>query len=90
MVKRLTKQVFKWPRELDRPGAVRFWTDYLKARLEPRSVLQVPGVWQGGDELVGYGSGRLLDQMQDVLEEATDRVRLLAEECDHLQVSQQG
>jgi len=37
--------------------AVRYWTDYLKAQLHPRSAVLVPGVWHGVHALDGYGAG---------------------------------
>jgi type II secretory pathway pseudopilin PulG len=41
----------------DEATAVRYWTDYLKVQLHPRSAVLVPGVWHGVHALDGYGSG---------------------------------
>ena len=63
------------------------WTDFLKAQLHPASVCLLPGLWQGVAEFGGFGAAAGLLQREELREQALDRVRLAAEECDHLQVS---
>eukprot|EP00873_Tetraselmis_striata_P018141 jgi/Tetstr1/438405/TSEL_026971.t1 len=70
---------------LDAPGGVRYWTDYLKAVLHPRSLGIVKGVWAGADVWGGYGEGAGALAGEEAREEALDRVRFFAEECDSLQ-----
>ncbi|KAJ9518551.1 hypothetical protein QJQ45_018528, partial [Haematococcus lacustris] len=65
---------------------VRYWTDFLKAQLHPRSVLCLPGTRHGVSDFSGYGQGRAAAAPGgEVLEELGERVRLLAERCDALQ-----
>ena len=73
-------------RALQRSGGVRYWADYLKANLDRRNVWQLPGLWEGTAEFRGYGSGREVLRSTELSEEARDRIRFLAEECDLLQV----
>ena len=73
-------------RALQRSGGVRYWADYLKANLDRRNVWQLPGLWEGTAEFRGYGSGRKVLRSTEASEEARDRIRFLAEECDLLQV----
>ena len=73
-------------RQLQERGAVRHWADFLKARLEPRSVWQLPGIWEGAGSFRGYGSGRGALGGAEEREEVTDRIRWFAEECDQMQV----
>jgi hypothetical protein len=70
---------------LDTPGAARFFTDFLKAPLHPRSVHLVDGLWRDSPDLrawgrpggwLGGGGGG------DGREEALDHIRALAEESD--------
>jgi len=74
-------------RQLQRRGVVRYWADFLKAKLEPRSVWQLPGLWEGAASFQGYGSGReaLGGGGSDAREAVTDRIRWFAEECDQMQ-----
>ncbi|EIE19615.1 tubulin nucleotide-binding domain-like protein [Coccomyxa subellipsoidea C-169] len=72
-------------RELDREGAVRSWTDFLKVRLHPRSLALLPGRWQGAAEFSGFGHGRGALASDEAREDAADRIRGFAEECDSLQ-----
>ena len=74
-------------RQLQERGAVRHWADFLKARLEPRSVWQLPGIWEGAGSFLGYGSGRGALRGEEEREEVTDRIRWFAEECDQMQAS---
>jgi hypothetical protein len=64
---------------------VRVWADFLKAKLEPRSVWQLPGIWEGAASFEGYGSGREALGNVDAKEAVTDRIRWFAEECDQMQ-----
>lgn len=61
------------------------WTDYLKVNLHPRSVYLLPGLWAGAAEFSGFGHGRGALTSSEAREEALDRVRCFAEECDSLQ-----
>ena len=72
-------------RQLERPGTVRYWTDFLKVTLHPRSVLQLPGLWHGVSDFDGFGAGRQALAGEEAREEARDRIRMFAEECDLLQ-----
>lgn len=73
-------------RALEQPGEVKFWTDYLAANLGPGNVWQLPGIWDASDTLRGFGSARCTLADGALLEEFQERVRVLAEECDLLQV----
>lgn len=81
--------VFKH-RDLDAEGGVRSWTDFLKAELAPASVRLLPGLWQGAAGFSGFGAGAGALASDEQREGALDSVRLLAEECDHLQVRPRG
>lgn len=74
-------------RELQEPDAVKFWTDYLTAKLHPSTVWQLPGISQGLSDFQGYGLGRVQGSNSETQEEVAERVRLFAEECDSLQAS---
>ena len=74
-------------RQLDLEGGVKSWTDYLKVYLRPQSLCLLPGLWQGAAEFSGFGHGSSVLRSGEFREEALDRVRLFAEECDALQVS---
>ena len=45
--------------ELDNAGSVKYFTDYLKVLLHPKSVVEVPDYWQRGEEAAPFGSFRL-------------------------------
>jgi hypothetical protein len=66
---------------------VRSWTDFLKVRLHPRSVALLSGRWQGAEDFSGFGHGRGALVGDEAREDALDRIRGFAEECDSLQVS---
>lgn len=66
---------------------MRSWTDFLKVRLHPRSVALLPGRWQGAEDFSGFGHGRGALISDEAREDALDRIRGFAEECDSLQVS---
>lgn len=72
-------------RELDSEGGVQSWTDFLKVRLHPRSVALLQGVWQGAADFSGFGHGRGALGSDEAREDALDRIRCFAEECDSLQ-----
>ncbi|CAG9461097.1 unnamed protein product [Pedinophyceae sp. YPF-701] len=65
----------------------RYYTDFLKTYLHPKSIFEVPGIWAGAGsiEFRGFGAGLQLASAADVRDEIDDRLRHLAEECDHLQ-----
>ena len=73
---------------LDVPGAVNYFTDYLKAPLHPQSMHIVQGLWHGSAELQNWSrpGGWLIAEGGtgggDSREEASDRIRILAEESD--------
>ena len=60
------------------------WTDYLKVYLH---LCLLPGLWQGASDFSGFGHGHGVLSSDEFREEALDRVRLFAEECDSLQVA---
>lgn len=64
---------------------MRSWTDFLKVRLHPRSLALLPGRWQGAAEFSGFGHGRGALASDEAREDAADRIRGFAEECDSLQ-----
>lgn len=66
---------------------MRSWTDFLKVRLHPRSMSLLPGRWQGAEDFSGFGHGRGALVSDEAREDALDRIRGFAEECDSLQVS---
>ena len=63
-----------------------YWTDYLKTFLHPRSLYQLPGVWQGQGRFGAFGEGKGLFGVSETRDEIMDRVRYWAEECDTFQV----
>lgn len=72
-------------------GGVRYWSDYLKAQLHPRSFQAVPGVWAGGPPFDGYGAAAgLLGGAGAAVDGATDAVRWWAEQCDSMQGAPRG
>ena len=73
-------------RSLNADSGVRYWTDYLKMHLHPRSKCLLPG-WQDGTSPQGFGEGAAGLESSETKEAALDRVRFWAEECDTLQVS---
>ena len=74
-------------RELDKQDGVRSWTDFVKVYFAPQSLCLLPGLWQGAAEFSGFGHGHgVLARSEEFREQALDRVRLFAEECDSLQV----
>lgn len=71
--------------KLQQPTAVRFWTDFSKVQLHPKSIYQAPGLWQGTATSEGFfGLGSVL-QGQQSRDEVADRIRFFAEGCDTLQ-----
>eukprot|EP00891_Asterochloris_glomerata_P007534 jgi/Astpho2/7534/fgenesh1_pg.00114_%23_113_t len=71
-------------RGLDADSGVRYWTDYLKMHLHPRSTCLLSG-WQDGTSPQGFGEGAAGLESSETREAALDRVRFWAEECDTLQ-----
>ena len=67
---------------------MRSWTDFLKVYLHPQSLCLLPGLWQGACDFSGFGHGSSALSNSELREEALDRVRTFAEECDALQVTQ--
>lgn len=63
-----------------------YWTDYLKAFLHPRSLFQLPGVWQGQGRFGAFGEGKGLFGASETRDDVMDRVRYWVEECDAFQV----
>ncbi|PRW59896.1 tubulin nucleotide-binding domain [Chlorella sorokiniana] len=66
-------------------GRVRYWTDFLKAHLHPRSVQQLAGAWHGLTPFGGWGDGGDHWRSEEQREEMMERIRFFAEECDSLQ-----
>lgn len=66
---------------------MRSWTDFLKVYLHPQSLCLLPGLWQGACDFSGFGHGSGTVSSDEFREEALDRVRMFAEECDALQVT---
>lgn len=73
-------------RSLDSEVGVGYWTDYLKTFLHPRSLYQLPGVWQGQGRFGAFGDGKGLFGVSEMRDDVMDRVRYWAEECDAFQV----
>ncbi|KAK9811921.1 hypothetical protein WJX72_012443 [[Myrmecia] bisecta] len=71
-------------RSLDSGDGVRYWTDYLKSYLHPRSIYQIPGVWHGVADYAGFGEGGSVLRTDEAREEVMDRLRQFVEGCDHL------
>lgn len=61
--------------EASTAGGVRYWTDYLKAHLHPRSVQQLGGAWHGLTPFGSWGDGGEHWSSEDQREEAMERVR---------------
>ena len=66
---------------------MRSWTDFLKVYLHQQSLCLLPGLWQGACDFSGFGHGSGALSNSELREEALDRVRTFAEECDALQVT---
>ena len=56
-------------------GGVRYWTDYLKAHLHPRSVHQLAGAWHGLTPFSSWGDGEEHWRSEQQREEMTERLR---------------
>jgi hypothetical protein len=56
-------------------GGVRYFTDYLKAHLHPRSVQQLPGVWHGLTPFGGWGDAGQHCRVKDEVEGMLERIR---------------
>ena len=63
---------------LGAPGGVRYWTDYLKAHLHPRTACQLPGLWHGAARFAGWGDGAAQAARGDVRDDVLERVRCAA------------
>lgn len=64
-----------------------YWTDYSKTFVHPRSLFQLPGVWQGQGSFGAFGEGKGLFGVSETRDDIMDRVRYWAEECDTFQVN---
>lgn len=56
-------------------GGVRYWTDFLKAHLHPRSVQQLAGAWHGLMPFGGWGDGAEHWRSEEQREEMMERIR---------------
>lgn len=56
-------------------GGVRYWTDFLKAHLHPRSVQQLAGAWHGLTPFGGWGDGAEHWRSEEQREEMMERIR---------------
>eukprot|EP00887_Chlorella_sp_A99_P006240 scaffold3.g6240.t1 len=66
-------------------GGVRYFSDYLKAHIHPRSIYQLQGVWAGTEAYDGWGDGAAYASSAERREEMLERARFFAEEADSLQ-----
>eukprot|EP00898_Chlorokybus_atmophyticus_P008192 jgi/Chlat1/8374/Chrsp80S00638 len=66
-------------------ASVRYWTDYLKAHLHPKTVYELPGLWHDVTSFDNFGDGLAVMSSEETREALLDRLRFFAEECDHLQ-----
>ncbi|GBG00223.1 hypothetical protein Rsub_12708 [Raphidocelis subcapitata] len=65
---------------------VRYWSDYLKVQLHPRSFQALQGAWHGAAGLEGYGAASSLTYgVRPAVEAVADAVRWWSEGCDSLQ-----
>ena len=67
---------------------VRYWSDYLKVQLHPRSFQALQGAWHGARAagLEGYGAASSLTYgVRPAVEAVADAVRWWSEGCDSLQ-----
>jgi hypothetical protein len=62
---------------------VRYWSDYLKARLHPRSCRAISGVHFGVNDFSMFGSGTVAAS-SNALDDAYDDLRHFVEDCDQL------
>lgn len=62
-------------------GGVRYWTDYLKAHVHPRSVHQLAGAWHGLAAFSGWGDGGEHWRSEEQREEVMERVRWVVRPC---------
>jgi hypothetical protein len=60
---------------------VRYWTDYLKAKLHPRTCRSIPGVHHGVNDFALFGSG-MAAASGNLLDESFDDLRYFIECCD--------
>jgi Misato Segment II tubulin-like domain/Tubulin domain len=60
---------------------VRYWTDYLKAKLHPRTCRSIPGVHHGVNDFALFGSG-VAAASGNLLSETFDDLRYFIECCD--------
>lgn len=56
-------------------GGVRYWTDFLKAHLHPRSVQQLAGAWHGLTPFGGWGDASDHWRSEEQREEMLERIR---------------
>lgn len=56
-------------------GGVRYWTDYLKAHVHPRSVHQLAGAWHGLTPFSGWGDSSEHWRSEEQREEMLERIR---------------
>ncbi len=64
-------------------AGVRYWTDYLKTRLHPRSCFALPGIHAGVAEFDNFEHGREAATLC-LCDDLYDDLRFFVEECDSL------
>lgn len=69
---------------LDAPGAVRYFTDFLKVPINARNLHLVEGLWHHGPGLQGWGQAGGLAHQAEERDAAAEKIRVLAEEADAL------
>jgi hypothetical protein len=69
---------------LDAPGAVNYFTDFLKAPIHPRTIQFIDGLWRGNAEIRGWSrpGGWLGTGADTTREDTSEKIRSLAEESD--------
>jgi Tubulin domain/Misato Segment II tubulin-like domain len=69
---------------LDAPGAVNYFTDFLKAPFHPSTIQLVDGLWRQSTEIHGWSrpGGWLGTGADTTREDASEKIRALAEESD--------
>ncbi|KAK9862477.1 hypothetical protein WJX84_010017 [Apatococcus fuscideae] len=68
-------------KDLDVPGAVTMWTDFIEVLLPTKAVFTLPDIWHGSTSFGGFTQGMGILTLGD-REEILDRARLLGEACD--------
>lgn len=65
---------------------VKYWTDFSKVQYHTRSLYELSSSWIDIQRFDNYGMGKDILSGGLQVEEINERLRLIVEECDHIQV----